>query len=242
VLVFMLVPLIWSVGLEFSAYAEGAPRLQARLILRILSILIPLLGLAALRSTHSRRGYSRVVLAVSLTMVLNLANLSLRPPGSVLPIRATLMLLIVMYGALPNTFGRQVVAPLLYTAGVIGERVFRLTSDAAGDLPSDVLILLFINAIGMVMVHRRAALEREIEIRFRAEQESLLAARSALADLRTLRGIVPICSHCKKVRTEIGDWLQLEQYVAEHTDADFSHGICPTCMEVHYPNRKRTGK
>ena len=240
VLVFILVPLLWSVGLEFSAYAAGAPRLQARLILRTLSTLIPVAGLLALRMAHNRRTYSRVVLAISFLMVFNLTNLFLRPQGSELPMRASLMLLIVMYGALPNSFGRQVAPPLIYTTGVIAARTFWLTSDIAGDLPSDILILLFVNAIGVVMVHRRVALERETEIRFRAEQKSVLAARQALADLRTLRGIVPICSHCKKVRTEVGSWLQLEQYVAEHTDADFSHGICPSCLIVHYPRRKPT--
>jgi hypothetical protein len=238
VLVFVLVPLFWSVGLELVVYANDWPRLKVRLILRLLSTVVPCGGLLAVRSAHSRPAYSRAVLCVALALDLNLVNNLLRPQGSVLPMRVALMFLIIMYGALPNSFGRQIVPPLIYTAGVIAERALWVTSNVGGDLQTDVLILLFVNALGVAMVYRRATLEREIALRFHSEQKSLLAAQRALADLKTLRGIIPICSHCRKVRTEIGDWLQLEQYVAGHTDADFSHGICPSCMRQHYPPRR----
>ena len=52
----------------------------------------------------------------------------------------------------------------------------------------------------------------------------------------TLRGIVPICSYCKQIRDDKGYWRQVESYVAKHTEAEFSHGICPNCMENHYPD------
>jgi len=237
-LVFLMVPIFWSVGLELVEYANDWPRLRARLVLRGLAILVPAGGLIAVRSAHTRKAYSRAVLCVALALVLNLANNLLRLQGSILPMRAVFLFLIVMYGALPNSFARQIVPPLVYTAGVIGERAFWVNSDAAGDLPTDVLILLFVNAIGMVMVHRRVTLEREIAVRFLAEQKSLRAVQQALADLQVLCGIIPICSHCRRVRTEVGDWLQLERYVADHTQADFSQGICPTCMLQHYPPGK----
>lgn len=50
-------------------------------------------------------------------------------------------------------------------------------------------------------------------------------------EIRILRGIVPICAYCKKVRDDKGYWNQVEQYVSKHTDAKFSHGICPACFE-----------
>lgn len=57
----------------------------------------------------------------------------------------------------------------------------------------------------------------------------------ALREVKTLRGIVPICSFCKKIRNDKGYWDQVEVYVRDHTEADFSHGICPTCYQEHYP-------
>ncbi len=53
--------------------------------------------------------------------------------------------------------------------------------------------------------------------------------------IETLRGIVPICSYCKQIRDDKGYWNNVEAYVAEHTEAQFSHSICPSCMEKYYP-------
>jgi hypothetical protein len=53
--------------------------------------------------------------------------------------------------------------------------------------------------------------------------------------IETLRGIVPICSFCKQIRDDKGYWNKVEAYVAEHTEAQFSHSICPSCLEEHYP-------
>lgn len=55
------------------------------------------------------------------------------------------------------------------------------------------------------------------------------------AQIKRLEGIIPICSHCKKMRNDAGYWRQVESYLSERTDARFSHGICPDCMPVVYP-------
>ncbi len=54
-------------------------------------------------------------------------------------------------------------------------------------------------------------------------------------EIKTLRGIVPICSHCKKIRDDKGYWNHLEAYIQKHSDASFSHGICPECAGKLYP-------
>lgn len=58
---------------------------------------------------------------------------------------------------------------------------------------------------------------------------------AALASVRTLQGLLPICAHCKRIRDDKGEWTQVEQFVRARTDAQFSHGICPECMAAHYP-------
>ena len=60
--------------------------------------------------------------------------------------------------------------------------------------------------------------------------------RDALEQIRTLQGILPICMFCKKIRNDQGYWDQVEAYVSTHSEARFSHGICPECMEKHYPD------
>lgn len=56
----------------------------------------------------------------------------------------------------------------------------------------------------------------------------------ALSEIKTLNGIIPICSHCKKIRDDKGYWNQIEKYISEHSDAQFSHGICDKCVEKYY--------
>lgn len=59
--------------------------------------------------------------------------------------------------------------------------------------------------------------------------------RQAFDQIKTLRGIVPICASCKKIRDDRGYWNQVEVYVRDHTEAKFSHGICPECEQKLYP-------
>lgn len=54
----------------------------------------------------------------------------------------------------------------------------------------------------------------------------------ALAEIKTLKGCIPICSSCKKIRDDEGYWNQVEEYIGKHADATFTHGLCPTCAEM----------
>jgi ligand-binding sensor domain-containing protein len=74
-------------------------------------------------------------------------------------------------------------------------------------------------------IHRHEARERRLETR----------VEEALSRVRVLKGLLPICASCKKVRDDKGYWNQMEAYIREHTEADFSHGICPDCLIKHYP-------
>lgn len=53
--------------------------------------------------------------------------------------------------------------------------------------------------------------------------------------VKHLEGLLPVCSHCHRVRDDQGQWRQIEAYVRDNSDADFSHGICPECLRRHYP-------
>lgn len=59
--------------------------------------------------------------------------------------------------------------------------------------------------------------------------------QEALGQVRTLRGLLPMCSHCKRIRGDEGFWTRVESYIAEHTDALVSHGLCPDCLRKFYP-------
>ena len=63
----------------------------------------------------------------------------------------------------------------------------------------------------------------------REREELVVALQSALADVRQLSGLLPICAHCKKIRDDQGYWTQLEQFITQHSTATFTHGLCPDC-------------
>lgn len=68
------------------------------------------------------------------------------------------------------------------------------------------------------------------------EREKLLAKlEKSLDEIKTLHGILPICMHCKGIRDDKGSWNILEKYISEHSEAQFSHGICDKCKKEHYP-------
>lgn len=72
--------------------------------------------------------------------------------------------------------------------------------------------------------------------RVQKERERLITElQDALANIKVLQGILPICSHCKKIRDDAGHWHMVEVYVREHSSADFSHSICPECLNTMYP-------
>ena len=77
----------------------------------------------------------------------------------------------------------------------------------------------------------------DVTERKRAEEEKerlIVELQESLAKIKTLNGLLPICAWCKKIRTDTGYWQKLESYVKEHSEAEFSHGICPDCMKEHY--------
>ena len=83
-----------------------------------------------------------------------------------------------------------------------------------------------------------ATTERDITERNHAEKEKIELIKQlqkALAEVKTLRGIIPICMICKQIRDDKGYWEEVEVYVHKHSEANFSHGICPNCLKKKFP-------
>ena len=89
-----------------------------------------------------------------------------------------------------------------------------------------------------VVTVSRDELSEEIKHRKQIEVELekiIKKLKKALAKVKTLSGFIPICSHCKKIRDDKGYWTQVEEYVRDHTEAEFSHSLCPDCIKKYYP-------
>jgi hypothetical protein len=88
-------------------------------------------------------------------------------------------------------------------------------------LTNRLMALLAIWAVTVLSVQRRALFEEK---------------EAALSEVKILSGFLPICASCKKIRDDQGYWQQLESYIRDHSEAEFSHGICPDCARRLYPD------
>lgn len=73
----------------------------------------------------------------------------------------------------------------------------------------------------------------------RAREDLVRRLEASLQQIRTLEGLLPICSWCHCIRDEAGDWNKLERYIARRTHAEFTHAICPTCLADNFPGKER---
>lgn len=81
----------------------------------------------------------------------------------------------------------------------------------------------------------RDSLEERVEVR-------TTQLRLAMEKVKVLRGLLPICSGCKKIRDDQGYWTQLEVFIGEHSEAEFTHGLCPSCAKELYPGYIEGGR
>jgi hypothetical protein len=86
------------------------------------------------------------------------------------------------------------------------------------------ILEVFVNAVIRILFFSFVVLLVDREVKRRA----------ILEEVKVLRGLLPICSFCKKIRTKDNTWVPVEEYLLEHSEADFSHGFCPDCMRDHY--------
>lgn len=104
-----------------------------------------------------------------------------------------------------------------------------------------------------VMISLLALNGYRLSFDLRVEREKIAAQRddlekaneslsTALAEIKTLKGILPICSFCKKIRNDEGYWDRLEKYLSENTEAQLSHGFCPECLQREYPEESEAMK
>lgn len=90
----------------------------------------------------------------------------------------------------------------------------------------------------LARVSSALTLKKETDCRKAREAELLRTneeLQRALREVKVLRGLIPICASCKKIRNDGGFWQQLEEYIGEHSEAEFSHGLCQPCLKKLYP-------
>jgi len=139
-------------------------------------------------------------------------------------------ILLLVYLVVPLSLRIQVICGLLFTVDDFYLLLTRHMDINGAMLRAMFLTYVLTNIMGIVTSRNRQSLKREQFVLL--ERETALRAKleAALAAVKTLEGILPICSYCRKIRNEEGAWEPLDRYVRSHSEAEFSHGICPDCL------------
>lgn len=90
-------------------------------------------------------------------------------------------------------------------------------------------------ALALIVIWVTAGLTLQRKIGEEKREEAVLEREKALEDVKILRGFFPICASCKNIRDDKGYWNQIETYIRDHSEADFSHGLCPVCAKKLFP-------
>ncbi|MCX6905839.1 MAG: response regulator [Verrucomicrobia bacterium] len=124
--------------------------------------------------------------------------------------------------------------PFIVVSGAIGEETAAAIMKAgAHDYVMKSNLARLAPAVERELREAVGRLERR---RLAAEREQLVSElQAALAQVKRLSGLLPICAGCKKIRDGQGDWSQVETYIQKHSEASFTHGLCPDCIKKFYP-------
>ena len=127
--------------------------------------------------------------------------------------------------------------PFLFVSGQIGEdRAIESLKNGATDYVLKDRLSRLAPAINRALAEVKEKQERK---KAEAEREQLIVElQTALARVKTLSGLLPICAGCKKIRDDKGYWNQIEVYISSHSEAEFSHGMCPDCEKKAYEELK----
>jgi hypothetical protein len=208
------------------------------IVIRLLGVVFAALITGVLNIVETRRSLDVTIFLAALGVVaIVVAIRTVNPESGTNAFAFDLVYIATLFVALPTRPALQMIpVALLCVAGA--SRIFDpATKLNDGDRLYFLIIYAAAVAIGYLATTRRNDLERDLTGARNAEVAALMDAERAKRELQTLRGIIPICSHCHRVRIEDGRlWEAVDMYVSRRTDAAFSHGVCPDCLVEHYPN------
>jgi len=121
-----------------------------------------------------------------------------------------------------------------YLISILSASVWFLSDTLSGHPYSSVFFEFWDTAIRLVSFLIIAYTTSKIRSLLTKERETTQALQAAMNQIKTLSGLIPICASCKKIRDDKGYWNQVEVYIQQHSEAEFSHGFCPDCMKKLY--------
>ena len=146
---------------------------------------------------------------------------------------AIIVLLSLSFGVLVGLIDSFVDA-FIFKKNTLFEQIFHPTTF---EIYIRSLILMIFLVFSYIVVHIITKLSKSES----EKQQTIEELKKTQKELKILQGIIPICASCNKIRDDHGDWQKLETYIRQHSEAIFSHGVCPDCMNDLYPDYVKKG-
>jgi hypothetical protein len=199
------------------------------LVCRVLFLLFSAWVLFAIRRASSAVAADRLFFGwAALLGVITICALSARPPSNTALLLISFVVALVAYCVTPLTLPRQLFLALGYSTAVL---LLSCRTDGA-TLGTVAVTYGMANLFGAITSWRVNHRRREAYLGALREAELRASLQEALAEIRTLRGLLCICAWCKRIRDEAESWQTVESYVQDRTHAAFTHGICPDCLRA----------
>jgi hypothetical protein len=198
-------------------------------------------SIAIHRTTQYCRKYHSLVLVNQIVISVSVFVLAVIREMPIAYLGVNIILLtLVFYQFIHNRFYYTLAVCGFLGAGAIFTSVVFLDINAS-DLLASALILIPLNFLGVTILRSNNKSRRyeylaltDLKKSNDEKETAIQELKSSLAEVKTLRGFLPICAKCKKIRDDEGYWNQIELYIEKHSEAQFSHGICQECAEELY--------
>jgi hypothetical protein len=217
---------------------QSSVALQIATASRCVAAIVALVAIWMIRRLSSARSFDRIVLVFAMVHICHMLIVNaLRPTDYVAVIVWDVITIFGIYLVLPAPLHVQILLALLLTGG--GGVLWLMYRPALAGAYETVAVLAaycFPNAFGIFVSRLLHRSRRQQFVLLTQERKARKELETALAEVKTLRGIIPICSYCGKIRNDEGYYEAVEEYIMEHSDAVFSHTYCPECFAKYYPH------
>jgi len=239
VVVTIVLSLLFIVG--FSALdlrlLQSDHVLQISIVSRCVVVIMSLWALWMIHHLTSVRLFDRVVFVVMVVVLCHVLIVNLLRPTDYVPVIVwDAIAICALYILVPVPLHLQMLAALLLTAGgAVLWLIYRLPLAKTYETVAVLAAYTFANIAGALSSGQLNRSRRGQFVLLMQEMDLRTELETALAEVKVLRGIIPICSFCKKIRNDDGYYEAVEAYISRHSEADFSHTFCPDCFAEHYP-------
>lgn len=222
-------------------FIQDRNALKISIVARSLTLAASILTIWLIYRISSIKLFDWTVFIWGIFLISHMLTINLVRPGDNVNIVAwDILAILVIYTVFPVPLHFQVIVSSLLTMGsgmlwlIYKDPQWRVLG-----LVSTLSAYFSANFYGIFLSIRLRRTNRKQFIFFEEEQKAKEKLETTLAEVKILRGILPICSFCKKIRNDKGYYEAVEAYIHRYSEADFTHTVCPECLAEHYPEFQR---